>query len=99
MDVTSLYTNIPHDEGIKCIKDLINSKRQNSLSSNGNVVRMLELVLKCNNFMFNNDHSLQINGSAMGTQVAPKYANLFMDFLERKSSTHEKKDLEFGLGS
>ena len=84
MDVTSLYTNIPLDEGIKCIKDLIDSKRQNSLPSNGNVVRMLELVLKCNNFMFNNDHYLQINGTAMGTQVAPTYANLFMDSLEEK---------------
>ena len=27
MDVMSLYTNIPHDEGISCIKELLNSKR------------------------------------------------------------------------
>ena len=28
MDVTSLYTNIPHDEDIECIRNLLNCKRQ-----------------------------------------------------------------------
>lgn len=45
---------------------------------------MLESVLKCNNFTFNNDHYLQVNGTAMGTRVAPTYANLFMDSIKRK---------------
>ena len=45
---------------------------------------MLELVLKLNNFTFNSAHYLQINGTAMGTRVAPTYANLFMDSIERK---------------
>ena len=27
MDVISLYTNIPHDEGVECIRNLLNSKR------------------------------------------------------------------------
>ena len=27
MDVMSLYMNIPHSEGIKCIRDLLHSKR------------------------------------------------------------------------
>ena len=39
MDVTSLYMNIPHDEGVECIKSLLNSKRQNSLPSNGNLIK------------------------------------------------------------
>ena len=45
---------------------------------------MLELVLKCNNFKFNRKHFLQINGTAMGTRVAPTYANLFMAHFEEK---------------
>ena len=71
MDVTSLYTNIPHEEGIDCIRDLLNSKGQNCLPKNHNLIKMLELVLKLNNFTFNSKHYLQINGTAMGIRVAP----------------------------
>ncbi len=39
---------------------------------------MLALVLRCNNFKFNNDHYLQIQGVAMGTRSAPTIANLVM---------------------
>ena len=84
MDIMSLYTNIPHDEGISCIKELLNSKRQNQLLTNENLLRLLEMVLKLNNFTFNNKNYLQINGTAMGTRVAHTYANLFMDSIERK---------------
>ena len=94
MDVTSLYTNIPHDEGINCIRELLNSKRQNGLPRNDNLIKMLELVLKLNNFTFNSEHYLQINGTAMGTRVAPTYANLFMDSIERKYIyTYSKKPI------
>ena len=84
MDVTSLYTNIPHSEGIDCIKELLNSKRQNQFPTNENLLKLLEMVLKLNNFMFNNKNYLQINGTAMDTRVAPTYMNLFMDSIERK---------------
>ena len=84
MDVMSLYTNIPHDEGIKCIHDILNSNRKNQLPTNANLIRLLEMVLKMNNFTFNNKNYLQINGMAMGTRVAPTYANLFMDYIEKK---------------
>ena len=46
------------------------------------LVRKLELILKCNNFTFNS--FLQVNGIAMGTRVAPTYANLFMAHFEAK---------------
>ena len=94
MDVTSLYTNIPHDEGIECIRNLLNSKRQNKLPRNHNLIKMLELVLKLNNFTFNSENYLQVNGTAMGTRVAPTYANLFMDSIERKYIyTYSKKPI------
>ena len=84
MDVMSLYTNMPHDEGIKSIHDLLNSNRQNQLPTNENLIHLLEMVLKLNNFIFNNKNYLKINGTAMGMTVAPTYANLFMDYKERK---------------
>jgi hypothetical protein len=36
------------------------------------------LVLKHNSFTFNGEHFLQINGTAMGTKMAPSYTNIFM---------------------
>jgi hypothetical protein len=41
------------------------------------VLRMAT-VLKNNNFTFDGNHYLQINGTAMGTKMAPSYANMFM---------------------
>jgi hypothetical protein len=40
-------------------------------------------VLKHNNFTFNGEHFLQINGTVMGTKMAPSYANIFMGKLEK----------------
>jgi hypothetical protein len=44
---------------------------------------LLTLVLKHNNYTFNGEHFLQINGTAMGTKMAPSYANIFMGKLEK----------------
>ena len=48
------------------------------------LVEMLTLVLKNNNFTFDGNHYLQINGTAMGTKMAPSYANIFMGDLEER---------------
>ena len=37
-----------------------------------------------NNFEFENNHYLQLHDTAMGTKMAPAYANLFMGDLEQK---------------
>ena len=36
------------------------------------------MILTMNNFTFNDKHHLQIHGTAMGTRMAPSYANLFL---------------------
>ena len=43
---------------------------------------MAELVLKNNNFEFDGSHFLQKRGTAIGTRMAPAYANLSMHHLE-----------------
>ena len=81
MDVTSLYTNIPHAEGIKACKEALDL-RPVKIPSTECLVILIELVLKLNNFTFNGKHYLQINGTAMGTRMAPSYANIFMGRFE-----------------
>ena len=82
LDVTSLYTNIPNNEGLKAVeKSMIKNKPPYTTPEC--VLHLLGLVLSKNNFSFNGKNYLQIGGTAMGTKVAPSYANLFMGELEK----------------
>ena len=83
LDVTILYTNIPLEESLDIMEKEFFPKTNCGIPIEY-LRRMLELVLKCNNFKFNRKHFLQINGTAMGTRVAPTYANLFMAHFEEK---------------
>ena len=82
LDVSSLYTNIPQRESLEEMTYYF--ERSDSGIPTRYLSKLLELVLQCNNFQFNKKHYLQVNGTAMGTRVAPTYANLFMDSVERK---------------
>ena len=81
LDVSSLYTNIPLEESLEIMEKKFFPKT-NCVIPTTYLIRMLELILKCNNFTFNRKHFLQVNGTAMGTRVAPTYANLFMAHFE-----------------
>ena len=83
LDVVGLYTHISHDDGISAIAEVLSTRDINSHPSTYTILKMLELVLTHNNFTFNKQHYLQINGTAMGTRVAPTYANLFMSIFEK----------------
>ena len=83
LDVASLYTNIPNKEGIEAaLYSLNNARCPTERPSNDFLIQLLEKVLKCNNFDFDGKHYLQIGGTAMGTKVAPAYANTFMGWFE-----------------
>ena len=79
--MSSLYTNIPLEESLEIMEKEF-FPRTNCVIPTPYLVKMLELILKCNNFTFNRKHFLQVNGTAMGTRVAPTYANLFMAHFE-----------------
>ena len=62
---------------------MLNQIRPHSRSpTNDSLIKLLKLVLGRNNFDFNEKHYLQIGGTAMGTKVAPSYANTFMGWYE-----------------
>jgi hypothetical protein len=85
VDVTSLYTNIPNEEGIKACQNILTLHRDNSEKPNNeNIIHLLEYTLMMNNFDFNGKHYLQVGGTAMGTRVAPSFANIFMADFESK---------------
>jgi hypothetical protein len=82
-DITSLYTNIPTTEGIdKTTKMyLLDTPKANQL--NESLLRsLLHNTLTQNVFTFNNNYYRQIQGTAMGTIMAPTYANCYLRYLE-----------------
>ena len=85
VDVKSLYTNIPNDEGIQaCYEAWLKQETSDPQHPPAEVLRhLLELVLKLNTFEFNNKYYLQKFGTAMGSKLAPAYANTFMGQLEK----------------
>ena len=85
LDVTSLYTNIPNEEGIEAIGGYLFRYRHNSLNpTNFSLKKLLHLVLTTNNFKFDNKDFLQVGGTAVGTKLAPSFASLFMGYFEEK---------------
>ena len=88
LDVSSLYTNIPHNDGLDACRRFLTSDTytRNQLPVEC-ILSLIRLVLENNHFQFNNDNYLQKMGTAMGSPMAPAYASLFMGKLEQDSCT------------
>ena len=82
LDATSLYSNIPHKDGIKACEHFLNSKPSSSGISTESVCELISTVLTKNHFQFNGENYLQTMGCAMGTKMAPSYSSLFMGKFE-----------------
>ena len=87
MDVTSLYTNIPQEEGIttacQAYEAFYIEPPPPSISTR-NLREMLSLILQENSFRFNGSNYLQTHGTAMGTKMAVAFANIFLATIERQ---------------
>jgi hypothetical protein len=89
MDVKSLYTVIPHDDGLKALQHFLD-KRENLNPPTRTIIRLAELILTLNSFAFDGNYYRQKHGIAMGTKMGPSFAKLFMGFLEERIN-HEYK--------
>ena len=81
LDVTALYSNIPHNDGIGVCKKHVD-RRALSTTSSEDICQLIKFILENNVFSFNDKYFLQVCGTAMGTRMAPCYANIFMAELE-----------------
>ena len=88
MDVTSLYTNIPQEEGINTVCEAYKEFHQGNPPVPTRYLReMPSLILQENSFQFNRKDFLQSHGMAMGTKMAVAFANIFMAKIEREILT------------
>ncbi|XP_067859745.1 uncharacterized protein [Heptranchias perlo] len=75
MDVSALYTSIPHDDGIAATASILNTNNSQSPDA---ILQLIRFILDHNVFTFDNQFFTQTHGTAMGTKFAPQYANIFM---------------------
>ncbi|KAJ8048812.1 hypothetical protein HOLleu_01281 [Holothuria leucospilota] len=94
MDVSVLYTNIPHEEGVlACKKNLsLNGFSQPFISD---FTAITEFILTHNHFEFNGQHYLRTCGTAMGTKMAPSYAVIFKAYLEYANEGGVMLDVDY----
>ncbi|CAJ0940184.1 unnamed protein product [Ranitomeya imitator] len=80
-DVSSLYTSIEHTRGLYAVSVALAGSDM-APSCIRFILALLEFILGRNFFLFGDDYFLQRRGTAMGSNVAPTYANIYMAVLE-----------------
>ena len=95
-DVVSLYSSIPHDLGLTAIEYWIDNYATSLPRSFSKefILEAITLVLKENAFTSDNKYYRQLQGTAMGTKMAPTYANLVTGY--PKKNLYTKYEETFG---
>lgn len=77
IDIDSLYTNINTETGLETVSRIF-QKYPDKNRPDADILRLLEISLRCNDFEFDGKQYLQVEGTAMGHRYAPSYTNLYM---------------------
>ncbi|XP_043925694.1 dynein axonemal heavy chain 10 [Protopterus annectens] len=85
VDVVSLYTCIPQEEGVEAVQSFLTNYysgfSHNTISL---ICRFLEIILENNFFLFEQVYYRQKRGVAMGSSAAPAYSNVVMALWEHQ---------------
>lgn len=82
-DVQSLYTSIPNNDGMSAVRWICEINNCTLGSNTDFSLLLLDTVLNQNYFRFQDKYYLQIKGTAMGANMAPAYAVIYMSWFER----------------
>ena len=82
LDFTALYTNFSQEEVMEVCREALNTRDVLDPPTD-DVVHLISLILKKNNFYLNGENYIQKHGTAMVTGMAPSFANIFLGKLER----------------
>eukprot|EP00061_Rhincodon_typus_P012048 g37512.t1 len=75
MDISALYTSIPHNDGIAARASAFNT---NNCQLSDAILQLIDSILNHNVFTFDKQFFIQTHRTAMGTNFALQYANIFM---------------------
>ncbi|XP_022814534.1 uncharacterized protein LOC111348226 [Spodoptera litura] len=76
-DITSLFTNVPVDETISIITNIL---KDTDLPTG--YIACVNHCLTTGYFLWRGEYYLQVNGVAMGSPLAPVVANIYMEWFE-----------------
>ncbi|CAJ0965286.1 unnamed protein product, partial [Ranitomeya imitator] len=82
LDVNSLYSCIDHQRGIEAVQWFLTEHTVFSPDQLQFCMDLLSFILHKNFFMFGDQYYIQRTGTAMGSNMAPPYANIFMAAFE-----------------
>ena len=98
MDVSSLYRNIPQEEGTEIASKAYDSFHNFNPPIPTRFLReMLGLILNENSLQFNGENYLKTYGTAMGTKMAVSFANILMAKIE--TTLIQQSETNFTLAS
>ena len=82
--VSSLYTNVIHNEGIDAWRHFLNTRNASTIKTETlcDVICMIFTII---NFCFDDKHFLQIYWRAIGSKMARSHAHLFLARFEKES--------------
>jgi hypothetical protein len=89
-----LYSNIALKMGIYYFEEALNKRKDQTVPTTL-LITILSLVLKLNIFEFGTLQFQQLIGSAMGTPIAPNFANIFMAMIDKKLLQNGNKFVHF----
>lgn len=81
-DVTSLYPSIPTIEGLVRVRQVLINRTNVTAEKINLIIDLLHWILTNNFVEFDGSIYLQLKGTAMGTPVAPAYANIVLFTIE-----------------
>jgi hypothetical protein len=81
-DVTALYTNMQIDRTIDTVRLALKEHPVDGRPDH-HIIKLLEITLRNNDFVFNNEFFLQVCGTAMGKTYAPGLADLYLEKFDK----------------
>ena len=100
-DVSALFTPVPVDPSLGIIKDLLEKDptlKERRVMSVRDIVLLLEFCLRNTYFSSQDQFYEQVEGVAMGSQVSPIFANLYMEYFEQKALSTASHPLGYDTG-
>ena len=80
LDVESFYTNIDHTKGLQAVRDVMGNYPKYDP-----IIELLEISLKSNDFLFNDEWFIQKVGTSVGRDWAPHYADIYIAKFEKEA--------------
>ena len=96
-DVTALFTSVPVEPALGIVKDLLeksNTLKERTVSPVKDIILLIGFCLQNTYFSLQGQFYEQVEGAAMGSQVRPITANLYIEYFEQKAlstATHPSR--------